>query len=32
VRFATAAKAQLTFQRRGLLQWKLVHIGLPPAP
>jgi hypothetical protein len=32
VRYATAAKAQLTFQRRGVLQWKLVHIGLPPTP
>ena len=30
VRFATPAKAQLTFQRRGLVRWKLVHIGLPP--
>ncbi|MET0271600.1 MAG: DUF2939 domain-containing protein [Phenylobacterium sp.] len=31
VRYATRAKAQLTFQRRGLVRWKLVHIGLPPA-
>lgn len=31
VRFATLAKAQLTFQRRGLVRWQLVHIGLPPA-
>jgi hypothetical protein len=29
VRFATSAKTQLTFQRRGIFRWKLVHIGLP---